>query len=279
MPGNNAKKPIDKSRRAVILATVGIVVILGLAVFYVAVVAPLREVHATLRDWEDGQVSGDEVIARLGGPERAAHRLVTYLRLPRWLGTDRRYTADMLGYIGPEAKAAVPALVKALGDSDTGVLYCVARALGKIGPEAKAAVPALVKTLGDSDPIVRVNATWALGEIGPDAKDAVPALVKALDGADAHAMRAAAALALGNMGSPTEEILSALIKALSDKEAVVRACAAWALCNLGPDAKTAVSALEKLLKDESADVRAAAASAIEKIHGGIPVPDAPSEAP
>ena len=44
-PEAAAPKPPDRSRRAAVIATVGIVVILGLAVFCVAVVAPLREVH------------------------------------------------------------------------------------------------------------------------------------------------------------------------------------------------------------------------------------------
>jgi len=45
-----------------------------------------------------------------------------------------------------------------------------------MGPAAKDAVPALIKALGDEDWVLRQNAAEALGEIGPAAKDALPKL-------------------------------------------------------------------------------------------------------
>ncbi len=75
----------------------------------------------------------------------------------------------------------VPTLIEALKDPDSDVGYGAAQALGRIGPEAKAAVPALIKALVD-DPrnTVRSHAAQALGQIGPEAKAAVPALIEAL---------------------------------------------------------------------------------------------------
>ncbi len=55
-----------------------------------------------------------------------------------------------------------------------------AQALGTIGPDAKAAVPALIEALKDTS--IRNDAVVALGNIGPDAKDAVPALREAITG-------------------------------------------------------------------------------------------------
>jgi len=50
-----------------------------------------------------------------------------------------------------------------------------------LGPEAVAAVPALIEALNDPLEVVRYPVCVALREIGPGAKDAVPALTKTLD--------------------------------------------------------------------------------------------------
>ena len=50
-----------------------------------------------------------------------------------------------------------------------------------LGPEAVAAVPALIEALKDSLEVVRYPVCVALREIGPGAIDAVPALTEALD--------------------------------------------------------------------------------------------------
>ena len=54
--GQASPKPPDRSRRAVILATVGIVVIIGVAVFYVAVVAPILKTRAAVESRSIGCV-------------------------------------------------------------------------------------------------------------------------------------------------------------------------------------------------------------------------------
>ena len=56
-----------------------------------------------------------------------------------------------------------------------------AYSIARMGPAAKSAVPALIKALKDPEPVVRYPACIALREIGPDAKDAVPALQEALE--------------------------------------------------------------------------------------------------
>ena len=227
--------PPDKTRRAVILATVGIVVILGLAMFYVAVVAPLRETHKVVQSsnprYASASLTRDQAIERFDGPERGARRLVTYLRLPRWMEADRCGAVYLLGRCGVRA---VPALVRILRDTDDEVRAWAAEALGEIGPEAKVAIPALMKALGDSKGGVRLCAARALGRVGPEAKAAVPAL----------------------------------IKALGDSDYIMRECAAGALGAIGPEAKVAVPALVKLSEDASFVVRQAAAAALKKIRGG-----------
>ena len=232
MTEDHAPEPPDKTRGAVILVTVVIFVLMGGAFFFAAVGGPLLGTHKAVREFRSDAISGEDAVKRLGGPERAAHRLETYLRLPRWMKTDREAATFLLGDCGP---TAVPALEKALADPDAAVRYYAAAALGRLGPEAKAAVPALIKLLADADANVRWRAARALGDIGPEAKSAVPALVKAL----------------------------------ADPDADVRYCAAWALGDIGPAAKAAVPALKKVLenKDEDKAVRDNARWALEKIGG------------
>ena len=50
--------------------------------------------------------------------------------------------------------------------------------IARMGPAAKAAGPALIRALDDSDAAVRFPVTVALAEIGPDAAAAVPRLKK-----------------------------------------------------------------------------------------------------
>ncbi len=80
--------------------------------------------------------------------------------------------ARALEGIGPEAKAAVPALSEALKDEDSGVRRAAVGALGRLGPEAKAAVRALIEALKDEDANVRRNAAIALKRIRSDANAA-----------------------------------------------------------------------------------------------------------
>jgi HEAT repeat protein len=76
---------------------------------------------------------------------------------------------------------ALPALIKAMEDSDTDVRAWAAHAIAEIGTDAKAAVPALIKLLEDKEEGPRNTSCLALGAIGPAAKDALPALRAALD--------------------------------------------------------------------------------------------------
>jgi HEAT repeat protein len=94
--------------------------------------------------------------------------------------------ARALHGIGRDAKEALPALIKALGDrrnlpvvrTPIPVCECAAEALGSIGPQAAPATLPLIelakdKRLPDS---TRCAALDALGSIGPAAKQAIPIL-------------------------------------------------------------------------------------------------------
>lgn len=78
-------------------------------------------------------------------------------------------------------KQAVPALQEALADKDNQVRKHAAEALAKIGPDAKDAVPDLLKAyqaegkqMKRGTNTVKASYVEALGAIGPNAKDAIP---------------------------------------------------------------------------------------------------------
>jgi len=172
----------------------------------------------------------------------------------------RRAAAEALGAIGD--LQAVPALIQALGDWRSENVRCAAaEALGKLGdPQA---VPAFIKALGDSDRAVRRAAAEALVKIGTPA---VPAFIKALGDSD-RAVRRAAAEALGAIGDP--QAVPALIQALGDRGENVRRAAGEALVRIGAPA---VPALIKALGDSIWDVRRAAAEALGAIGDPQAVP-------
>jgi hypothetical protein len=60
--------------------------------------------------------------------------------------------------------------------------HSAAYAIASMGPKGAPAVPALIKALDDSEATVRYASALALREIGPDAKAAVEPLRKLVDG-------------------------------------------------------------------------------------------------
>jgi HEAT repeat protein len=165
----------------------------------------------------------------------------------------RETAANVLGRIGPPARAAVPALQAALKDKSSAVALVAAQALAEIDPtRAAAAVPLL------ADALDVPGAALALANIGPDARAAVPALIAALKspkgGRDskestAELLRLHAQLALARIGAPA---VPALIAALKDKREGVAPLAGTALGWILPPPKEAVPALRAALQDDRA---------------------------
>jgi len=115
--------------------------------------------------WVWGQMS--EAIWRIGGKaeEVVADLIVLLKTLSSSTG---KPAAESLSLIGPEARAAVPALVGLLKHEGHFELQkAAAIALGAIGPDARTAVPALVKCLRQKE--VAPVAAAALKKIDPEA--------------------------------------------------------------------------------------------------------------
>jgi hypothetical protein len=79
-----------------------------------------------------------------------------------------------------DIRAALPALIAALQDSDSRTAALAAQAIGNIGATGVAAVPILLRLLNSEDEALRNSACIALGGIGPSAKSALPRLNRAL---------------------------------------------------------------------------------------------------
>jgi len=157
--------------------------------------------------------------------------------------------------------------IQQLGAKEEDERVHAAWSLGQIGPKAKAAVPALAKALSDPSREVRVAAGEALAQLEDEAAPAVPALLAALRDEDGE-VRAKAAAALGVVGPPAaSEAIPMLIGGLRDQDSGVRLYSAWALGEFGPEAKAAEEALAQAMEDENADVRTWSAEALLKVRG------------
>lgn len=161
---------------------------------------------------------------------------------------------ETLAGLGP---AAVPALVKALGDKDWGVRSVAQLSLARMG---QTALPALTGAFHSRDQRVRDGALEALGllaerehQAGSDAlAPLVPELVAMLRDSSRPSSADAAARVLWCMG---ESAAPALEEVLDSTDPVARQRAANALAGIAPYADVAGPALLKCLTDEEPAVR------------------------
>jgi len=185
---------------------------------------------------------------------------------------DRPIAARRLGELRGAAKAAVPALLGALGGADAELQSAVATALAQIGAPAAGAERALLAALRSPSADARAYAARALAT-GPAApEDAVSDLLAALADASAD-VRAGVALALGNMGAKARPAaLGALLDRTGDGNPAVRAAAARAVRDLGPPAPDDRAAVLARLKGTDPRVRLAAFEALRAL--GVTVAEA-----
>src|SRR5262249_4467092 len=135
------------------------------------------------------------------------------------------------------------------------------------GPDAKAAVPVLMKILADEKHPLRAGTGWALAKIG--AKEAAPLLEKALAAKDNSRLHVVAPMALMLLeptnGGYVPPAVRRLIEGLDHKSHLVRREAAATLALVGPKAAAAVPKLEETLKNPDPAIRSEALSALAAI--------------
>ena len=132
---------------------------------------------------------------------------------------DSATAATALGEIGPDS---LPAVLRVLEKGDYEARAAALSVVYQLGPKAKAAVPALVKALTDLRKPERDHGYFVvntLQRIGPDAKPAVPGLIAiARNPKEQPALRVLAIQTLGSFGPAAAEALAALRELRKDAE-------------------------------------------------------------
>jgi HEAT repeat protein len=170
-------------------------------------------------------------------------------------------------WIGEDALPALPAILEScLPHSDPEVRRFACGAIGCMGPEAKEAIPGLVKALKGPDRLVYPAAAFALFKMGAAAKKAIPSLEEAArTGAPAVRPWAAAAL-IAIDPTRKDSFLPEIMKSLQDQKDNVKVHAAKALRNLRGMAREAAPELVKLtLHGTGKSSSAATAQALDVI--------------
>lgn len=176
----------------------------------------------------------------------------------------RYFAASALGDIGPDAEAAVAALVRATSVPDPELREGAVEALGKIGAKREVALPALRKCLSDASGGVRLAAAAAILQYEPHNPEAAAELIAALMDAN-PGVRTSAVKSLGRHRSVAKGAVENLTKAVNDAQPGVRKNAIELLGELGPDAKGAVETLIEVLNDRDVFVRTTAIDSLAKM--------------
>ena len=158
----------------------------------------------------------------------------------------RRGCAKALGFIGADAKDAIPALIENLGHDDRALRADMVEALALIGP---ASVEPLISSLGWPDARVREGSARALGELHAGGE---PLLRAAADEKETPVL-AAILGALPRSGAAQEKSVPVLISALCDSRDEIHRAAVNAIVLLRPAAPVAVPALMQLLDGPNAE--------------------------
>ena len=170
---------------------------------------------------------------------------------------------------GPSARAAIPALEKALNDPDHIVTRLrTASALAKIDPKGEAAPRALIELLPNED--YYRTAQQLLRQLDPSGSHLIIAL-----GDQRQEIRRHAIYSLRNIGVASEAIpslIDAMIDALKHPDAEVRRVAAVILARYDVEARS-TSALALALKDKSVRSEAAEALAAHAPASRAAIPD------
>jgi HEAT repeat protein len=104
----------------------------------------------------------------------------------------REAAVGALEEMGPPDPELLDGLTALLADEKADVAYWATTLIGRLGPDATAAVPALTAALEESlHQNVRQRAAWALGAIGPGAAAAADALQAAAASDDPRLARLA----------------------------------------------------------------------------------------
>jgi len=203
---------------------------------------------------------------------RAIEPLLKGLQSARSLTKEQRdQLPPILAALGP---AAIPVLVRNLGDADEQIRAIAVGALGYL--HSRDEIQALVELAQDPSDMVRQNLVATLGRIAAGGAEVDPKQRPRRRPLALPVLWLQRWLPWRNRASaeplpdPIALAVSTLRNALKDKSAIVRTHAALALGQIGPASADAVVDLITLLQEDDEAVRCAVADALGKI-GGDPV--------
>jgi HEAT repeat protein len=231
-------------------------------------------------------ITGELKTARFGGDAASAARFSTFRGSGLWVleewmadsgvGQDLRLWAirslELMGSNGlempPEAKHAVPVLVKVISDKDEVLQTRAMSVLGKMATNAKEALPALVGSLEKSKGVTAVHAAAAVCQIEHDNRRAIEYLKVQVKSQDPQLARLA--IRVISRLPPRKEFILLLLEQLRSNNSAVRAEVVWALnsCS-GPFARDVLPRVKKSLSDENLKVREAAKFALAALEQEI----------
>jgi HEAT repeat protein len=183
----------------------------------------------------------------------------------------RLASVDVLETFGERAVPAIPAMVKALGDTNKFVRWSAARTLGRLAEpaterdQAEKVVAGLMRLLNDREDLsVRITAASSIEQYGPAAKEAVPLLARVINRGDKDFI-IAVLRALQGIGTDAQPALPNVAWILRSREqpSSVRVEAARTLGRFGALAKGQLRGLREIMvSDPDEAVRDAASSAV-----------------
>jgi HEAT repeat protein len=204
-------------------------------------------------------------ISQIGPEARAAEpALVKHLKDAKE-PLEEAIFVDALVALGPGAKNAVPMLIELGKAQKDPARVHVLVGLGKMGPAAKAAVPFLAGVMNDDKlpPNLRVHALESLSQVAPDSKELieiVPVMVKG-----GKWPRPVVIAALSRTGPVNKEARAFLEEGLSNKDATTRVLAAQGLGKADPKSTAVVSVLIEAFGERDPQVRRLAAAAVGEV--------------
>ena len=217
---------------------------------------------------------------------------------------DRANAVQILASFGPEARPALPKMIRLLDDDAWKVRLTVIHAFGDLGSTAKDATPHLLMLVKTNEPYCRALAAQSLWKVDPIAHEniardaalsvigtgylptakairlleemgqvelAVPLLIRSLAATNRPARRVEAAMFLGRLGTKAKSAVPPLTEALCDEALGLRSVAAVALGDMGPDAHSALPLLYEAACEQQ-PYSGAFDSAIARIEGRPIVP-------
>lgn len=221
---------------------------------------------------EDRRIESGHVIHDLKPPAHALLPALTNFLSHSSDPGDPSYHAALFlsGCVGSGGEAAVPYLVRALQQRSGWASGLAAQSLQWLGPQAKAAVPAMIAAL--PDPFCTHPLIDALGALGPDARAAIPALQKFLTHTN-QANRLQAAVALCRIDPGQTAAVAVLREAIQDQNDVYsRKTAAQAMQKFERDDTALAPELVVAAKDPNDTVAPEALIALQKISPDLAQP-------